>query len=52
MDSSQGSIRTPIETDLDFQRAFSGPFDRLPLREECTNATTLGLFGIAGINIM
>ena len=23
-------IRTPIETDHDFQRAFSGPFDTLP----------------------
>ena len=32
MDSSQGSIRTPIETDLDFQRAFSASFGTLPMR--------------------
>ena len=30
-------IRTPIETDHDFQRAFSGPFQRLPIE--------LGLLG-------
>jgi hypothetical protein len=30
MDSSHGAIRLPIETDLQFQRAFSPSFDRLP----------------------
>ena len=34
MDSSQGSIPIPIETDLQFQRAFSPSFDRLPMRME------------------
>ena len=29
-DVLNGVIRTPIETDHDFQRAFSGPFDTLP----------------------
>jgi hypothetical protein len=28
-DVLDGFIRTPIETDYDFQRAFSGPFDTL-----------------------
>ena len=28
----QGSIRIPIETDCEFQRAFSASFDRLPSR--------------------
>jgi hypothetical protein len=27
-------IRTPIETDHDFQRAFSGPFQRLAIESE------------------
>ena len=28
---SQGFVEIPIETDTDFQRAFSASFDRLPL---------------------
>ena len=32
MDSSRGSIRIPIETNSEFQRAFSASFDRLPLK--------------------
>ena len=31
-DYSQGSIRIPIETDLQFQRAFSASFGTLPMR--------------------
>jgi hypothetical protein len=30
MDNSQGIIRIPIETNIEFQRAFSASFDRLP----------------------
>ena len=33
-DVLDGFIRTPIETDYDFQRAFSGPFQRLPYVRE------------------
>ena len=29
-DVLQGSLPTPIETDIEFQRAFSASFDRLP----------------------
>ena len=38
-DHSHGSIRIPIKTGLQFQRAFSAFFDRLPL---CSYASTRG----------
>jgi len=31
MDNSQGFIRIPIEMNIEFQRAFSPSFDRLPI---------------------
>ena len=33
MDCSQGSIRIPIETEIDFQRAFSGSVQTLPFQQ-------------------
>jgi hypothetical protein len=41
----QGVIRIPIETDLEFQRAFSGPFQRLPFRLDTSGRETHAIRG-------
>jgi hypothetical protein len=43
-DHSHGSIRIPIKTGLQFQRAFSAFFDRLPSDETPIQRVLCGLF--------
>jgi len=46
MDCSQGSIRIPIETDSEFQRAFSASFGTLPIERTGVERGTLWNNGI------
>ena len=42
-DVIKGSIRIPIETDLEFQRAFSGSFQWLPMRSPLSGRGALAI---------
>ncbi len=41
LDRSHGPIRIPIESDLQFQRAFGASFDRLPMQTGVFGRETL-----------